>query len=80
MRKLIKNELNNIAGGNFSEECSDAIDNFKSKFKDLGYKISDGWDSFKDAVKEYGSDNVPYYTVPSLTGDEDYIIFAVPSK
>lgn len=80
MRKLRRNEFNNVAGGDLSQDCADALDAFKSKFKDLGYKISEGWNSFNDAIKEYGSENVPYYTVHSLSGEEDYIIFAVPSK
>lgn len=79
MRKLIRNELNNVAGGNFSEDCTEAFESLQSKCKDLGYKVSDGWDSFKEAVKEYGSENVPFYTVHSATGEEDYIVFAVPS-
>jgi len=80
MRKLIKNELNNISGGTLSADCADAVDKFKEKCKDLGYQVSEGWNSFRDTVKEFGAENVPYYTVPSLTGEEDYIIFAISSK
>lgn len=76
MKILTPKSINLISGASLCEGYAQVLLSFEQQYKD--YEIYRGWGNYYRAVKEYGSDNVPYCTVPSTQGNP-YIVYTIIS-